>query len=148
MIREAKLDTVQFGIFNSFFRSRMGRSHSFRVRDPSDCNVSMQRITFSPGGNKIKPIKIYSDPVRSYVRRIDYPIKETIKLHINGRLVNHRYEQNGNNIIVPNSLMETDIVTCSFDFDVITRFDSDDFQYSYEKDGSILLQNVQLVEVI
>lgn len=148
LIKDCHLNETQFGHFNSFFRARRGRQHTFRFRDYADFKAVKQII--AQGDNQSREFyffKIYEDIISSSRRRITKPVKESVKLYINDQLLENVSLDCDKGIIkLENPLMKEQILTADFIFDVAVRFNSDSYEYAYCNDGSIELSPIELVE--
>jgi uncharacterized protein (TIGR02217 family) len=140
-----RLSIDEFEKFNCFFRARMGRVYAFRVKDYADYVMNNQVIGVGDGvSTQFEIYKTYMDDVCSYTRRI-YAIRDS------GLIVNSKINRIDKSLgllhteePVPNS--EELMITAHFD--VWVRFGSDEFGYSVCSDGSILIENLDLIEVV
>ena len=150
LLKDCRLSRAQFEIFNSFFYARCGRRYAFRLKDHCDYKVKKQQIGKGDGAiKKFQLVKIYQDSRAPYVREITKPLDKSISIFT------------GEDVIVPKEInLKTGVITLSdalsegaelfanFEFDVPVRFDKDSFQYSFNEDGTISLDDVRLVEVL
>jgi uncharacterized protein (TIGR02217 family) len=91
--------------------------------------------------------KIYEDMVLPYLRRITKPVEGSVKMYIDGTIVEAKVNYNTGIVVLPTSLTNGQVLATDFMFDVPVRFDSDSFSYSYHVDGSIELAPIELIEV-
>jgi uncharacterized protein (TIGR02217 family) len=150
LLQNCHLSKVQFEGFNDFFYARNGKKFAFRLKDFCDSKVVKQLI--GRGDDELTEfqlIKIYKDSIAPYTRKIINPTAETIQVYL------------GEELVVPGAVdLKTGIVTlaeavadevevfASFEFDVLVRFENDSYQYSFNEDGTISLDNVKLIEVV
>jgi len=144
------LNAVQLEKFNAFFRNTKGAANGFCMKDHSDFQVKNQAL--SPEDetpNIIQLFKEYSFNEQKYLRRIFKPIPSTVQVFIDDcEVIEHEVDYNEGIIELKNSLHESQNLKVSFDFYVPVRFKEDYFNYSFCKDGSILLDNIELIEVV
>ncbi len=138
-----RLSHEQFQEFNCFFRARMGVGYGFRIRDHADFKLDASII--GDGAKKeFELFKTYHDDISSYRRRITAVREEGFLCnslpssvdYIRGIIHMEIPPPEGFNIGV------------SAEFDVIVRFCSDEFKYSFCQDGSIQVEEIDLVEVL
>ncbi len=143
------LSAHQFEVFNSFFQARGGKRFSFRLRDHFDFIVIKQIIAVSDGTNKeFQLIKTYRDEISPYVRIITKPVADSVKIYNGSDAVDlESVDDLTGKIKLVKALPKDTEICASFTFDVPVRFVSDSFQYSFDADGSIKIENVQLIEV-
>lgn len=148
-LRNCCLSKNQFELFNNFFQARAGQRFSFRLRDHFDYKVEKQVIAISDGINtKIQLKKIYMDEVSPHTRIITKPVLSSIKLWSNdSELELVSIDSSTGKIDLSVALPEGDEISASFIFDVPVRFNTDVFQYSFNNDGSIIIEGVELIEV-
>lgn len=149
-LKNCHLSKTQFESFYNFFYARCGQRFAFRLRDSADFRARDQIIGKGDGSLvEFQLVKIYPDPISPYIREINKPRAESIKIY------------QGENFFEIETLdLETGKVKltappandqelyASFDFDVMVRFNKDSFQYSFNNDGTISLDDVNLVEVV
>lgn len=144
IISDCRLSKEEFLEFNSFFRARYGKQYGFRMRDHIDFVIKNQ--TIKPEGYETTEIaiyKLYHDDIIPYKRRITKLCPISSSINIEGKI---DYE---NGIIkVPKPIeQDTEIILNAF-FDVAVRFMSDSFQYHLHIDGSIIIDNLEMIEII
>ena len=140
-----RLSNNEFQKFNSFFRARIGCAYAFRVKDHADFTIEKQIIAIADGESKEFEIyKLYEDEACSYRRRIAAIRVETIKADFEIEKID---KENGI-IHTKQILPKGTALIMSAEFDIWVRFVSDEFRYSSGNDGSILIEDLGLVEVI
>lgn len=149
-LKDCRLSLDQFELFNSFFKARAGRRFAFRLKDHFDYKVTKQVVAMGDGSTKSFQLKkIYKDKVSPYARVITRPIIKTIKIWCNDTLIQPESIDKNTGIICLNKAIQKDSkLIASFEFDVPVRFMHDSFQYSFNRDGTILLDNAELIEVL
>lgn len=140
-----KLSHDEFARFNSFFRSRMGCAYAFRIKDHADFTIENQIIALADGvSSEFEIYKHYHDDCCSYKRKIVAVREETIKANFD--IAKFDIE---NGVVTTKEILNEGVeLALSAEFDVWVRFSSDEFRYSTESDGGILIEDLELVEVI
>jgi uncharacterized protein (TIGR02217 family) len=140
-----RLSQDEFQRFNSFFRARIGCAYAFRIRDHADFKIENQIIGTADGISKEFEIyKSYEDYVCSYKRKIACLREETIEANF---AIEDIDRQNG--LIRTQEILEIGkTLIINAEFDVWVRFVSDEFLYSSCADGSILIEDLDLLEVL
>lgn len=148
LLKNCRLSSLEFEQFNSFFRGRRGSNFAFRFQDCIDFQATNQFI--AKGDNKAQEFqltKLYYDPVLPYIRVINKPRSDSLKLYIDGARVFAELNADQGVIKLPKALEQNKVLTSDFTFDVAVRFASDNFEYCYLSDGSIELSEIELLEV-
>jgi uncharacterized protein (TIGR02217 family) len=149
-LKDCRLSKAQFEVFNSFFYARRGRRFSFRLKDYCDYKVKDQQIVIIDAkSHQFQLTKIYPDLIAPFTRKIIKPVSKTIKISgvkdikskISWSLLNEGV------VKISTSLVKDTKLLLSYEFDVLVRFDKDSFQYSFNEDGTISLDDVKLIEV-
>jgi len=150
VLKDCRLSVVQFEAFNSFFQARAGRRYSFRLRDHFDYKVEKQIIATGDGiSTEFQLQKTYEDLISPYVRKITKPVLATIELSSEGEIIQAETINPGTGqVTLQHPLIEGARLCASFEFDVPVRFVNDSFQYSFSSDGSIRLEDIELIEVV
>jgi len=149
VVKDCRLSLSQFESFNSFFKARAGMRFAFRLRDHFDYKVEKQMIAIGNGANvEFQLQKLYEDLISPYIRPITKPVLGTVKLWkddmaIEAESINSDTGQGK----LSQALLEGEKLYVSFEFDVPVRFVQDSFQYSFNEDGTIAVDNVELIEV-
>jgi uncharacterized protein (TIGR02217 family) len=147
-IQNCLLNQNQFNEFNNFFRARFGRLYCFRFKDFADHNVEKMVIAEYPSNvTNFKFQKIYQNENFSYVRNIIRPIYGSLTVCINDIEIVVQTDYQNASFTIDGPLRENEKLSISFQYDVNVRFCNDDFSYNYLSDGSIKIENLELVEV-
>jgi uncharacterized protein (TIGR02217 family) len=144
IISDCRLSRVEFEEFNSFFRGRRGQQYSFRMRDYADYEIKNQKITRLDESDIVLEIyKEYPDALNPYRRRITMLDQDSV-------LVNMPAEVDCDRglIILPDVLAPSQALCLSANFDIAVRFTSDVLKYHTHIDGSIIIDEIKLIEVI
>lgn len=143
------LSLQQFEAFYSFFQARAGQRFSFRLRDHFDYKVERQIIGVGDGVNtEFQLCKTYDDELLAYVRTITKPVRGSVSLwHIDQELEVESMDENSGKVSLSEPPGEGVEVSASFVFDVPVRFAADAIRYSLGADGSIIVEDVELIEV-
>ncbi|MDP4709524.1 MAG: DUF2460 domain-containing protein [Rickettsiaceae bacterium] len=148
-LRNCLLSANQFEAFNSFFQARAGKRFSFRLRDHFDYKVEKQIIATSDGVNaEFQLQKTYADAISPYIRVITKPIVDSVTIWVENNPVEIESIEASSGKVKLAYVLEKNVEICaSFVFDVPVRFAADNFQYSFNSDGSIKVEDVELIEV-
>ena len=149
-LKDCRLSRTQFEIFNSFFYARCGKRYAFRLKDHFDYKVKKQLIGKGDGSIKeFQLVKIYQDSKAPYIREITKPLGKSVSIFTDeDKIVPEEINLKTGKIKLSNALSENAELFANFEFDVPVRFDKDSFQYSFNQDGTISLDDVRLVEVL
>ena len=140
-----RLSQDEFQRFNSFFRARIGCAYAFRIKDHADFKFENQVIAIADGISQAFEIyKSYDDEACGYKRKIAAVREDKIEVNFDIERIDRE-----NGVIYTRAILEAGKqLVCSAEFDVWVRFTSDEFRYSSSVDGSILIEDLCLVEVI
>ena len=144
-----------------FFEGRRGKLHSFRFKDFTDyrsCapNAVPQRTDQILGTGTgalatFQLVKRYGGPLREYVRNITAPVVGTVLVAVNGvssvaftlNAVTGVVTFNAGSIPVNGA-----VVTAGFEFDVPTRFDTDEITVNLKHFEAGEIPEIPLIEVL
>lgn len=144
ILKDCKLSSSEFEVFNSFFRARRGQQYSFYMRDHADYRIDNQKIIARDEDQIVFEIhKEYPDPIMPYSRRIAKLEKESVSTNLLAEV-----DCDGGVIILPHSLIPSQELIISANFYVLVRFMSDVLKYHTHIDGSIVIDEMTLVEVV
>lgn len=144
IISDCRLSQVEFEELNSFFRARRGQQYSFRMRDYADYEIRDQKITQSDESGIVFEIyKEYPDILNPYRRRITMLEQSSVLVNMPAEVDCDRGV-----IILPDALRPSQDLCLSAKFDVPVRFTSDVLKYHAHIDGSIIIDEIKLIEVI
>ena len=140
-----RLSHDEFQRFNGFFRARLGCAYAFRIRDHADFRIENQIIATADGASQEFEIyKIYEDAACGYRRKIAAIRSDKIDANFNIESIDRE-----NGVIHTKDILASgEALVVTAEFDVWVRFASDEFRYSSSADGSILIEDLGLVEVI
>lgn len=149
------------------FRLARGKALDFRYKDWLDYHVSQQQIAIGDGETReFQLLKIYSGSVDSnlirYSRKITKPVRETVKLFLNGEMLVEEIKENLTDqsgqyfavdyetgvVILASAPAVGTSIEASFEFDVPVRFDSDKLELNLDNLHSGHMSNIVLVEVL
>ena len=150
LLKGCRLSQLQFDAFNSFFIARAGKRFSFRLKDYFDFTVDKQVIaTGNDIETKFQLKKLYHDDFTPYLRNITKPKINTLKLWQNNEEIVPQHIDPYTGIIqFPKAIPTYVELVASFEFDVPVRFANDNFEYSFNQDGTISLDKAELIEVL
>jgi uncharacterized protein (TIGR02217 family) len=148
-LKNCCLSLGQFESFYSFFQARAGQRFSFRLRDHFDYKVEKHIIGVGDGAtNEFQLYKTYDDNVSSYTRIITKPVTDSVGLwHIDQVLEIESVDDVTGKVRLSEAPAEGVEICASFIFDVPVRFATDSIKYSLGIDGSIMVEEVELIEV-
>lgn len=131
----------------SFFRLCKGKGIGFRFKDWADFNIQRQEIAIGDGEREeFQLIKIYNIDGVHLTRKIVKPIKDSLKIYLNGNLLNPIISDLGV-IKFIEAPAEGDVIEAEGEFDVPVRFDTDYLATSIEDYGVYSHQDIPLVEL-
>jgi uncharacterized protein (TIGR02217 family) len=150
LLKDCRLSEGQFETFSSFFCARGGKRYAFRLRDRCDFKIKNQLL--GKGNNLIfefQLVKTYPDSAAPYIRQITKPVKDSVSVYSDKEKIIPKLINWDKGIIVLSSpLPKDENIFADFQFDVPVRFDKDNFQYDFNEDGTISLDDVRLIEVL
>jgi uncharacterized protein (TIGR02217 family) len=146
---------VSYGVSNradyeevrDFFMNRRGRAHTFRFRDWTDYQLTLEQIGTGDGvETEFQITKTYTGSF-PYVRNITRPVASTLVVKING-VTTTAYTLNALGVIEFNVAPAlADIITVSCDFDIPMRFDTDQFDLVPEWSEASAVGSLPIIEV-
>lgn len=148
-LQNCVLSMQEFEVFYSFFQARGGQRFSFRMRDHFDYRADKCVIGVGDGENiEFQLYKTYEDDIASYQRAITKPVIDSVEIwHIDQPLVIESIDENSGVVRLQDAPDEGAEICASFEFDVPVRFGADFIKYSLCSDGSVGLEDVELIEV-
>lgn len=149
-IKGCYLTPSELNEFNAFFRNTKGAAIGFCMKDYSDHTVVGQTL-FSKANDPLtyEIFKEYTFGYEKYLRRIFKPIPETIEIKTTDQKEIHIEANCDLGILTLKDPLEEGIgLIANFSFYVPVRFKEDHFNYLTCKDGSIMLEDIELIEVI
>lgn len=148
LINDCKISLEHFENFNNFFLARNGSRYGFLLKDHFDYKAVLQ-VLQQQNNNKFLLQKIYPDLCNPYVRTIKYPVAQTLKLHLGITEYNHfALEQSTAEITIEDTLDPTQDLKASFEFLIPVRFKHDTYKYKFCNDGTIILHDIEMQEII
>jgi uncharacterized protein (TIGR02217 family) len=148
-ILSLKLNYEQFQEFNMFFTLCKGKQYSFRMKDFQDHSLDDHLLCFGPSEDKIIFIyKNYESYDFNYKRRITKILPDSVKTTINGNVAYPPIDYDLGVITLDEKLNENEELKISLQYEITARFDFDSFEYQYETDGTISIENLNIVEVV
>lgn len=150
VIDGCRLGKEQFVEFNSFFRARMGKRFSFRLRDYADCLLKDQVIGVGDGQIiKFQIYKTYHSDINAYRRRITKIDSNHLDITLDDIRIDPVVDYNSGIITLSRPLIHSkELILRNGVFDVEVRFVSDEFKYHIHQDGSVMIDNLGLIEVV
>lgn len=136
-------DTVR-----QFFFARRGQAHTFRFKDWSDFQLIDEVIGLGDGVNKtFQLIRTYETAGPSpYFRRITRPVSGTVVLKVDGVVT--AATDNGLGVFTFATAPALGVeVTCTCEFDMCVRFNTDKFQLTLEQVNAGSINSLPIIEV-
>jgi uncharacterized protein (TIGR02217 family) len=141
ILKDCRLSMGEFDIFNSFFRNRSGSLYSFLMKDFSDYKLENQILSnYDEELGAYLVEKSYKDGILNSRRRIFFIEKTSFSSNIEPIKLDF-----DNGLFYTNNRPEEIQINCHFY--VRVRFMSDKLDYSFKDDNSILVTNLELIEV-
>jgi len=114
----------------NFYYARRGKTYGFRFKDWKDYYAADQSIgSYDGTTTEFQLIKTYGDSVNTYTRTITKPIKNTVRIYVDGDYYKDWTCDYTTGIIIVSGLTGTTTsenkITADFEFDVPVRFDND-----------------------
>jgi uncharacterized protein (TIGR02217 family) len=134
----------------AFFRARKGRAHGFRFKDWSDFQGTAQPLGTGDGNRTDFPlVKTYSSGGESEIRLIRKPVAGTVRVYVNGALVQVGVSVDSATGIVHFTAAPANgtVITADYEFDVPVRFDTDMLSASLDAYGVHSWMDIPLVEI-
>ena len=139
-----------------FFEARSGPLFGFRFRDPLDFSSALpgadlshtdQDLGFGDGARTSFQLVKRSD---AYVRDVHKPVPATVRIGIDGTLVETGWTLDASSGTVTFATPPTDgaLISAGFEFDCAVRFESDQIQAVIEAFGAGRVASVGLIEII
>lgn len=83
LVKNCRLNSLEFEQFNSFFRGHRGSNYAFRFKDSMDCQVNNEFIAKGDGkAQEFQLFKLYDDSLMPYIRIINKPIRDNLQLYV------------------------------------------------------------------
>lgn len=140
-LKNCRLSSHEFDILNSFFRNRNASLNAFLIKDFSDyklVNQVLSKYDEEIGAYNIE--KSYGDGIFCYNRDILFIEENSFVSNIAPEEID--FEKG---LFYKEKLEENITISCQFYIRV--RFNSDRLKYSYMDDDSILIDDLELVEI-
>ena len=133
----------------AFFRARYGKAYGFRFKDFSDYKALNQTLATANGtNNKFKLYKNYKSGSGYYARRIHKPVKDTLRLYVNGSISNsHTLDTTTGEITFNLPPRKGSIIKADFEFDVPVRFDIDQIIVRATGPNQFTCDAITLIEI-
>ena len=148
-IKNCRLSIDELAQLHTFFLNCKGAALGFRIKDYTDYQGINQLLEPEEHGSSIYHLyKHYTCGNRSYKRRITKPIRDTVHIFLNNHQLTSEVDYVKGTVNIPLVPKNNDTVSANFEFDVPVRFCTDSLKYSYAKDGSILLEDIEIKEII
>ena len=148
-IKNCRLSLEELEQFNAFFLNTKGAEFAFRLKDYSDYTANKQILTNHLDDKKtIFPLfKQYQYQNKTYWRRIFKPVEGSVQVFVDEVEVENELDAINGTVKIASSLEPNQRLSASFAFDVPARFCCDSFSYGLAKDGSVMLEDIQIKEI-
>lgn len=148
-IKNHRITIKQFTELNNFFHARFGMAYAFKLYDYVDNEVVNQHIANGDGQSiSFNLIKTYGDEISQVIRRIFKPISDTVKIYIDGNVLQNFTLKEEGVIELETPLSLDAVLTASFCFYMIVRFANDKLHYSMQCKNSVIIEDLNFIEVI
>jgi uncharacterized protein (TIGR02217 family) len=138
----------QLDILLAFFRLCHGKAIGFRFKDWADHSFNHQQIAVSDGKkNEFQLIKKYNYLNQNTIRKITKPVKDSIKIYCDEKLVYPEINYNTGVFKFIEAPSDGCIIYASGEFDVPVRFDIDRLITSIESYEVYSHHEIPLVEL-
>jgi uncharacterized protein (TIGR02217 family) len=132
----------------AFFRAMKGRAIAFRFKDWLDFEAEQQFIAISDGKlRQYQLVKSYEIGTIAEVKKISKPVKDSVKIYVDGNLYRRARIDDLGLISLYKPLPKGVTITADFEFDVPVRFDTDQISASIESYGVHSMREIPLIEV-
>lgn len=144
----------------AFFEERRGRLHAFRWKDHADYKSCKPKQAIAATDQFIgtgtgslatfQLVKRYGSGLRDHVRKVTKPVAGTVVVAVNGVANTHFTVDAGTGIVTfqPGFLPANGTsVTAGFEFDVPSRFDTDQLTINLKEFGAGAIPEIPIVEV-
>ena len=149
IIKDCNISYNELEEFNCFFRNCKGAAFSFCLKDYSDYQVRQQVIQSKTSDQTtFELFKYYKFDKQVYWRRILKVSEGSLRVFLDGQETPAQIDYDHGIITTLKGLDVQQIMLIDFDFYVPVRFVKDHFNYSFAKDGSIRLEDIELIEVV
>lgn len=150
-IKDCYLSKDQFDNFNSFFRARMGQRFSFLLKDPAEYFLEKHKVDGIFEGNRIRierVYKYYHDEARAVIKPIKYIDPSTVSVWVDDKVYSGSIAVENGAILLqgPFSIQSNIFVSCEYFHEV--RFGQDSFQYKLADNGSIMISDIEMLEIL
>jgi uncharacterized protein (TIGR02217 family) len=149
-MKDIKCNQRQIEEIKTFHQLHKGRAYSFRFPDQFDYLGRDELLGIGDGENtEFQLLKGYHYSGRTEYREIKQPIPSSVKLKISGWEAGPEFACHSDGIVKLNQPPAVDSrITADFEFDILARFDMDELQISPGEDGSLVLDELLVKEVI
>jgi uncharacterized protein (TIGR02217 family) len=148
VIKGCRLSASEMEEFNCFFRNCKGAAHGFLLKDYADYQATNQRLLPEQQDQTIFPLfKYYQFDSQIYLRRILKPIPGKVQVFIDQVEAETELDYDYGLVKLQQPLTLEQNLSTNFEFYVPVRFCADSFNYSFSKDGSINLEDIELREI-
>jgi uncharacterized protein (TIGR02217 family) len=142
----------------AFFEGRRGRLYGFRWKDHADFKSCMpsgqvspldQEIGTGDGTNRMfQLVKRYASGRRAYLRTIIKPVKESIRVAVNGEeILDFTCDEAAGVVTLAAAPATGAPVTAGFEFDVPVRFDTDELRINLNQFEAGDIPDIPVVEI-
>jgi hypothetical protein len=124
-----------------FLEIGMAALYSFLLKDYADCQLTNQSITYDENIKAYKVYKTYFDGHFEYIRHLAFLNRDRLAIRPSPQIIDYE------NAIIYMEENHKENIIIDGEFYVKARFWSDDFKYSFGKDGSIIIENLEIIEI-
>lgn len=147
-IKNAKLSVDELEQFYQFFLNCKGAAFGFCLKDHADFRAVNQKLEHQEQNSIYQLYKHYHYANYVYKRKIIKPVEGSVKVFINSIPIKAEIDYDSACITINCILDKNQALTTNFEFDVPVRFCNDELKYSFNKDGSVLLEDIKIKELL
>jgi hypothetical protein len=147
-IRSARLSLQEFKDIIKFYSDRSGAAASFEIFDPSENIIEREILIESEDRRRFSLNDFFLRKRSNRSRNISSIIPDSIRLYKDDEAIDFRYHEDEMIIEIEEPLEASKELKISFIFLSKVRFLSTKIESSFEKDGSISLNELVLREVV
>jgi uncharacterized protein (TIGR02217 family) len=149
VIKNCRLSPEEMEEFNAFFLNTKGAEFAFRLKDYADFYAVKQDLNhcLENEQNVFILYKKYQYQNKTYLRKILKPVEGSVQVFVDEVEINHQLDSINGTVKIPPQLEQKQNLSASFNFDVPARFCCDWFSYQRTKDGSFMLEDIEIKEI-
>ena len=136
----------------AFFRIMQGQLNSFYFKDFFDFSGTEEFLGVTDGLNdkfQLQKKYFFENKNNAFTRNIANPIKETVQIFLdNIAIYDFQVNEENGEVTLDFTPKKDAVVTASFEFNLIVRFNSDSLSIIKINNNSYQIENLELIEVV